>query len=128
MEKISILIIEDNADIRESTSEILELADYEVFQASNGKQGVDLAIKHTPDVILCDIMMPELDGYGVLYLLFCWTFIPAGIALIDFIIFLSMDEDKFNLKYILSSIVYFVKAIISLGLNKSLFVSIIFGI
>lgn len=38
-------------------------------------------------------------GYGVLYLLFCWTFIPAGIALIDFIIFLSMDEDKFNLKY-----------------------------
>ena len=38
-------------------------------------------------------------GYGVLYLLFCWTFIPAGIALIDFIIFLSMDEDKFNSKY-----------------------------
>lgn len=65
MEKICILIIEDNDDIRESTSEILQLASYEVFQASNGKQGVDLAIKHIPDVILCDIMMPELDGYGV---------------------------------------------------------------
>lgn len=69
MEKTRILIIEDNDDIRESTSEILQLANYEVFQASNGKQGVDLAIKHIPDVILCDIMMPELDGYGVLHLL-----------------------------------------------------------
>ncbi|MDQ0594969.1 DNA-binding response OmpR family regulator [Chryseobacterium ginsenosidimutans] len=69
MEKIRLLIIEDNDDIRESTAEILELASYEVFQASNGKQGVDLAIKHIPDVILCDIMMPELDGYGVLHLL-----------------------------------------------------------
>jgi len=69
MEKTRLLIIEDNDDIRESTSEILQLASYEVFQASNGKQGVDLAIKHIPDVILCDIMMPELDGYGVLHLL-----------------------------------------------------------
>jgi len=69
MDKISILIIEDNNDIRESTSEILMLGNYEVFQAENGKQGIELAIKHSPDVILCDIMMPELDGYGVLYLL-----------------------------------------------------------
>lgn len=69
MEKIRLLIIEDNDDIRESTSEILQLANYEVFQASNGKQGVDLAIKLIPEVILCDIMMPELDGYGVLHLL-----------------------------------------------------------
>ncbi|PTT34476.1 transcriptional regulator [Chryseobacterium sp. HMWF028] len=69
MEKIRILIIEDNDDIRESASEILELANYQVFQASNGKLGVDMAIKHIPDVVLCDIMMPELDGYGVLYLL-----------------------------------------------------------
>ncbi|MCJ7935917.1 MAG: response regulator [Chryseobacterium sp.] len=69
MEKTRILIIEDNEDIRESTSEILGLADYEVFQASNGKQGVDLAIKYIPDIVLCDIMMPELDGYGVLHLL-----------------------------------------------------------
>lgn len=63
------LIIEDSDDIREGTAEILGLAGYETFTAKNGKIGVDLAIKHLPDIILCDIMMPELDGYGVLYLL-----------------------------------------------------------
>ncbi|QQL50254.1 response regulator [Mucilaginibacter ginkgonis] len=64
-----ILIIEDNDDIRENISEILELAGYNVYSAANGKQGVELAIKQVPDIILCDIMMPELDGYGVLYML-----------------------------------------------------------
>jgi CheY-like chemotaxis protein len=63
------LVIEDNDDIREGTAEILDLAGYETFTAKNGRIGVDLAIKHIPDIILCDIMMPELDGYGVLYLL-----------------------------------------------------------
>ncbi|TQM49180.1 CRP-like cAMP-binding protein [Arcticibacter tournemirensis] len=69
MKKPTILIIEDNDDIRESTTEILELANFQVLTADNGKSGVELAIKHHPDLILCDIMMPELDGYGVLYLL-----------------------------------------------------------
>ncbi|MEO8884842.1 MAG: response regulator [Mucilaginibacter sp.] len=64
-----VLIIEDNNDIRENVVEILELAGYQVFAADNGKKGVDLAINNKPDIILCDIMMPELDGYGVLYLL-----------------------------------------------------------
>jgi len=64
-----VLIIEDNDDIRESTAEVLDLAGYETLTAKHGKIGVDLAIKNIPDVILCDIMMPELDGYGVLYLL-----------------------------------------------------------
>jgi CRP-like cAMP-binding protein/CheY-like chemotaxis protein len=63
------LIIEDNNDIRENIVEILELAGYTVFAANNGKAGVELAISNLPDIILCDIMMPELDGYGVLYLL-----------------------------------------------------------
>lgn len=63
------LIIEDNDDIREGTAEVLDLAGYETFTAKNGKIGVELAVKHLPDIILCDIMMPELDGYGVLYLL-----------------------------------------------------------
>ncbi len=67
--KKKILIIEDNVDIRESSIEILELAGYDVLQAENGKIGVELAQQHLPDMILCDIMMPELDGYGVLYLL-----------------------------------------------------------
>ncbi|WP_262246599.1 response regulator [Parapedobacter soli] len=65
----TVLIIEDNDDIRESTKEILELTGYQVFEAPEGKTGVELAIKHLPSVILCDIMMPELDGYGVLYML-----------------------------------------------------------
>lgn len=64
----NILVIDDNADIRENTAEILELAGYKVLTAENGKKGVDIAIKQKPDVIVCDIMMPELDGYGVLHL------------------------------------------------------------
>ncbi|GHE48959.1 response regulator [Sphingobacterium griseoflavum] len=65
-----ILIIEDNFEIREGTAEILSLTgDYEILTAPDGKIGVDLAVKNKPDLILCDIMMPELDGYGVLYML-----------------------------------------------------------
>ena len=65
----SILVIDDNNDIRENTAEILELSGYKTFTAENGKKGVDVALKEKPDVIICDIMMPELDGYGVLHLL-----------------------------------------------------------
>jgi len=64
-----ILLIEDNKAVRENTAEILELANYKVYSAENGKIGVDLATKHHPDLIICDIMMPVLDGYGVLHLL-----------------------------------------------------------
>ncbi len=64
-----ILIIEDNDEVRENTAEILELSDYEVVTASDGKEGVALALKEKPDLIVCDIMMPKLDGYGVLHLL-----------------------------------------------------------
>lgn len=65
----SVLIIEDNTDIRENTAEILDLAGYRTFSAENGKRGVELALREKPDLIICDIMMPELDGYGVLHLL-----------------------------------------------------------
>lgn len=68
MEK-KVLVIDDNNDIRENTAEILELAGYKTYTAENGKRGVELAIKEKPAVIVCDIMMPELDGYGVLHLL-----------------------------------------------------------
>jgi CRP-like cAMP-binding protein/ActR/RegA family two-component response regulator len=64
-----ILLIEDNAAMRENTAEMLELANYEVVTAENGKVGVDKAKTEAPDLIICDIMMPELDGYGVLYYL-----------------------------------------------------------
>jgi CRP-like cAMP-binding protein/ActR/RegA family two-component response regulator len=62
-----ILLIEDNDDIRNNTAEILELSNYNVITAENGKVGVEKAIEHTPDIIICDIMMPVLDGYGVLH-------------------------------------------------------------
>lgn len=65
----TILLIEDNPDMRENTAEILELADYKVITAANGKEGVALAKQSRPDLIICDIMMPELDGFGVLRML-----------------------------------------------------------
>ena len=65
----SILVIDDNKDIRENTAEILDLAGYKTFTAENGKRGVEIALKEKPSMIVCDIMMPELDGYGVLHLL-----------------------------------------------------------
>ncbi len=64
-----ILLIEDNPEMRENTAEILELSSYEVVTATNGKEGVKLAQQAQPDLIICDIMMPELDGYGVLHML-----------------------------------------------------------
>ena len=64
-----LLVIDDHEDIRENIAEILTLAGYEVFTAENGKRGVETALREHPELIICDIMMPELDGYGVLHLL-----------------------------------------------------------
>ena len=55
-----ILLIEDNVDIRENTAEILDLASYQVITSENGKDGVNAALEHKPDLIICDIMMPVL--------------------------------------------------------------------
>jgi len=65
----TVLFIEDNEEIRENMGEILELANYKVLLAPDGKQGAALALAEKPDIIVCDIMMPELDGYGVIHLL-----------------------------------------------------------
>jgi len=64
-----ILVIEDNLDVRENLSEILELSGYRVSTAEDGKKGVELAISEKPDLIICDVMMPKLDGFGVLNIL-----------------------------------------------------------
>jgi len=64
-----ILLIEDNKEVRENTAEILELAGYTVTTASDGKKGIEAVQKNKPALIICDIMMPVLDGYGVLHLL-----------------------------------------------------------
>jgi len=66
---MKVLLIEDNLEVRENTEEILTLAGYDVLAAANGRQGVEMAQNHKPDIIICDIMMPELDGYGVLHIL-----------------------------------------------------------
>ncbi len=64
-----ILVIEDNFDVRENLAEILELSGYQSVTAENGKIGVEKAMQEQPDLILCDVMMPELDGFGVLHIL-----------------------------------------------------------
>jgi len=64
-----VLLIEDDTVVRENTAELLELANYKVITASNGKIGIVEAKKNMPNIIVCDIMMPELDGYGVLKIL-----------------------------------------------------------
>ncbi|MDX1472349.1 MAG: response regulator, partial [Flavobacteriaceae bacterium] len=61
-----ILLIEDDIALRENTKELLELSGYDVITAPNGKIGVQKAKDELPNLIICDIMMPELDGYGVL--------------------------------------------------------------
>ena len=62
----NILVIEDNEDIRETISEILEVTGYQVLTARNGKVGIEKIKQELPDLIICDVLMPELDGYGVL--------------------------------------------------------------
>jgi CRP-like cAMP-binding protein/ActR/RegA family two-component response regulator len=62
----TILLIEDDEFIRDNTAEILGLAGYAVQPAENGQVGIALALATRPDLVLCDIMMPVLDGYGVL--------------------------------------------------------------
>ncbi len=69
MNKKAVLVIEDQQDVRENIAELLELSNYNVITAPDGKDGVKKALESPPDLILCDIMMPEMDGYEVLYLL-----------------------------------------------------------
>lgn len=88
-----ILLIEDNDQIREMTSDILELAGYDVCTAENGKIGVEAAKKETPDIIICDVTMPELDGYGVLHIL---SKEPSTMG-IPFI-FLTANSDKSDMR------------------------------
>jgi len=58
-----VLIIEDDVFIRENISEILELSGYRAITATNGNEGLFIALEQLPDLIICDIMMPYMDGY-----------------------------------------------------------------
>ncbi len=88
-----VLLIEDNKDVRENTADILELSDYEVATAEDGKIGIEKAMIFRPDIILCDIMMPVMDGYGVLEELSKRTQ-TAGIPFI----FLTAKSEKSDLR------------------------------
>ncbi len=61
-----ILVIEDNQDIREELVEILRFEGFDVVEAEDGRSGLRLAQDERPDLILCDVMMPHLDGFGAL--------------------------------------------------------------
>src|SRR5262249_9141265 len=61
-----ILLIEDHAHMRENLQIMLEMEGFDVIWAADGRRGLELARGAAPDLILCDVMMPELDGYGVL--------------------------------------------------------------
>ncbi len=89
-----ILVIEDHDDIRENLAEILDLAGYETFMAENGKRGVEIAEKERPDLIICDVMMPVLDGYGTLSILHK----KQATADIPFI-FLTAKSEKGDFRY-----------------------------
>ncbi len=67
MEKI--LIIEDNTAIRENLEEYFDLEGYKTLTSSNGKKGIELAKEFSPGLIICDVLMPEMDGYKILRLL-----------------------------------------------------------
>jgi CRP-like cAMP-binding protein/FixJ family two-component response regulator len=88
-----ILLIEDNPEMARSITDILKLVKYDVIHACNGKEGVELARIHLPDLIICDVMMPELDGYGVIHIV---SQIPAT-ADIPFI-FLSAKSTHEDLR------------------------------
>lgn len=89
-----ILVIEDNVNIREEVLIWLSLEAYEAIGAANGRIGVELALQHNPDLILCDIMMPEKDGYRVLLELRT----QPQTALTPFL-FMTAKQEKDDIRY-----------------------------
>ena len=88
-----ILVIEDEPEMRRNITTLLLYYDYQPIAAENGRVAVEMARKEKPDLILCDVMMPELDGYGVLHALQS----DASLARIPFI-FLTAKGEKDDLR------------------------------
>jgi len=88
-----ILIIEDQPQMRKNLATILEMESFQVVVAENGKRGVELARQEKPDLVVCDVMMPELDGYGVLEALRA----EVATTTVPFI-FLTAKGDKLELR------------------------------
>lgn len=101
-----ILVIEDNVEMCANIASILKLANYEVDTATSGKEGIESAQLNLPDLIVCDIMMPALDGYGVLHILnkdpatanIPFIFLTAKIEQKDFRIGMNMGADDYITK------------------------------
>lgn len=85
-----ILIIEDHQDVRENTVDILELANYHVATAEDGVIGIEKVKSFQPDLIICDIMMPKMDGYEV----FHWLQEDTKTAQIPFIFLTAKSENS----------------------------------
>lgn len=88
-----ILVIEDEPEMRRNITALLRYYDYEPIAAENGRKGIEAARRERPDLILCDVMMPELDGYGVIQALQT----DAALARIPFI-FLTAKGEKDDLR------------------------------
>ena len=88
-----ILVIEDEPEMRRNITALLRYYDFEPIAAENGRQGVEAARREKPDLILCDVMMPELDGHGVIQALQA----DASLARIPFI-FLTAKGEKDDLR------------------------------
>lgn len=88
-----ILVIEDQPQMRKNIATILEMENFQVFIAENGRRGVELARVQKPDLVICDVMMPELDGYGVLQELRA----ESVTATVPFI-FLTAKSDRLDLR------------------------------
>jgi DNA-binding NarL/FixJ family response regulator len=84
-----ILVIEDQAPMRRNIALMLEMEGFEVHAAENGRVGVELALELRPDLVICDVMMPELDGHGVIQTLRA----EEATATVPFI-FLTARSDK----------------------------------
>jgi DNA-binding NarL/FixJ family response regulator len=84
-----ILVIEDEPEMRRNIAALLRFHDYHTIEAENGRKGLELARREKPDLVLCDVMMPQLDGYGVLQALQQ----DADLAMIPFL-FLTAKGDK----------------------------------
>lgn len=102
----TILIIEDNKEMAENISAILNLSQYNVLAAYDGKSGIEMVHRHNPDLILCDIMMPKLDGYSVLHILSAdsttakipFIFLTAKTEKNDFRMGMNMGADDYITK------------------------------
>lgn len=88
-----ILIIEDEPEMRRNLATVLRLERYQALTAENGRSGLEMARRESPDLILCDVMMPELDGYGVLQQLRA----DARLSVIPFI-FLTAKGERDDLR------------------------------